>query len=319
MDTAPRLDACRCDTNPGEEIARFDLGEDGIVRLVRCPRCGLAALVPRPTEAVLRRWYDAGYYGAEHRRKFVGPLARAVARFQRGRARLAARCVPERGRLLDVGCGDGGFLQEMRRLGFVTEGTERTAESAARVPAAPGLRVYVGDLLDLDLPAEAYDVVTLWHVLEHLPEPEATLRCIHGLLRPGGKLLLSLPNAESWQARLFGRHWFHHDPPRHLYAFGPPTLVALLRRVGFVVEGTSTFSLEQNPYGVMQSALNALGFPRDRAYDLLKGLRPATRSTRLLDLALLGILAPPALAFALVESMAGRGGTMLVSARRPGG
>ena len=310
-------EACWCGGHADEEVASFDLGADGFVRLLRCRSCGTATLFPQPSDAVLRRRYDAAYYGAGPR-KFLGPLARLVGWFQAGRARLAAGYLPARGVVLDVGCGDGGFLLQLRRRGHQVEGTERTSESAL-VPTAAGLRVHVGDLLGLDLPDGAYDLVTLWHVFEHLARPEATLQRIHRLLRPGGVVLLSMPNADSWQARLFGRHWFHHDPPRHLFAFGPRSLAALLGHTGFTAQRTSKFSLEQNPYGVMQSTLNGLGFPRDRAYDMLKGIRAAGPSTRLLDVALLGLLIAPGLAFALAEAMAGRGGTMLVSARTPGG
>jgi len=315
---AGEVEACWCGGPVEKEIATFSPGADGPFRLLSCSWCGTAALVPQPSDAVLQRWYDVAYYGAGAR-KFVGPQARLVGWFQGGRARLAARLLPAGGRVLDVGCGDGGFLLQLRRPGLHVEGTERTPESAARAQATAGVRVHAGDLLGLDLPDASYDLVTLWHVFEHLARPEATLRRIHHLLKPGGTLLLSLPNVESWQARLFARHWFHHDPPRHLFAFGPRSLAALLEHSGFTVLRTSTFSLEQNPYGVMQSTLNALGFPRDRAYDGLKGIRRTPRSTRLLDLVLLAMLAAPGLAFALAETMAGRGGTMLVSACTPRG
>ncbi len=309
--------ACWCGSGDGAPIATFDLGPDGEARLLRCVHCGTARLTPQPSEAALRRWYDPSYYGAPGR-KFVGPMAAAVAVFQAGRARRAASYLPARGRVLDVGCGNGGFLRALLRRGHRVEGTELTDASAARVPAVAGVRVHVGDLLALDLPDGAYDLVTFWHVLEHVRRPADTLRRVHRLLAPGGRLLLSLPNLDSWQARLFGRHWFHHDPPRHLFAFGPRALRGLLDHTGFAVERLGTLSLEQGPFGAMQSALNALGLPRDRAYDVLKGLRPG-RPAALLDLILLAGVAPPGLALAVAEAMAGRGGAMLVSARRRGG
>lgn len=318
MPSVPGDDVCWCGAGGGRFLTAFDPASGGPLRLVRCEACGTARLSPRPGDAVLRRAYDAAYYGAPGR-KFVGPVARAVARFQGGRARLASGYLPPGGRVLDVGCGTGGFLLDMQRRGYRAEGTERSAESAARVPPAPGLRIHVGDLLALDLPERGYDLVTMWHVFEHLAEPAAAAARVGRLLVPGGALLLSLPNADAWQARLFGRHWFHHDPPRHLFGFGPRSLARLLDACGFRVERIWTFSLEQNPYGVMQSVLNAAGFPRDRAYEVLKGQRSVPAAQRALDLALLGALGLPALLFALAEAMAGRGGTMVVSARSTGG
>ncbi|MCW5888990.1 MAG: class I SAM-dependent methyltransferase [bacterium] len=307
--------SCWCDAPDPRPLAAWTLPGGTAVSMVRCARCGVHALRPPPDDAVLARAYAADYYGASAR-KFVGPIARGVAWFQEGRARQATRLLPPGGRVLDVGCGNGGFLAALARRGFRVEGTERTADGAARVPE--GIPVHVGDLVDLALPAATYDLVTLWHVFEHLRRPDAALARIRTLLRPGGTLLMAVPNAGSWQARLFRRHWFHHDPPRHLWAFDPPSLLALLCRAGFTGRVLGTWSLEQNPFGVAQSTLNAAGFPRDRAYDVLKGVATASRGTRALDAVLLAALAPVGVALSVAESMVGRGGTVVVSARPEG-
>lgn len=304
--------SCWCGGCPTDVVARFTVPHAGDLRLLRCPACGTARLLPPPDDAVLAAAYARDYYG-DAARKFRGPVDAAFARTQARRARAAAALVPPGGHVLDVGCGAGEFVRALRARGLDAEGTERTAEAAARAAAASGVPVHAGDVETLDLGSRRYDLVSIWHVLEHLRDPLAALRRAHGLLRPGGALLVAVPNAGSWQARVFGGHWFHHDPPRHLWAFDAPALQALLRRAGFVPGPVRTFSLEQNPYGVLQSALNALGFPRDRAYDLLKGV---PRGGRALDATLVGLLAVPALAFALVEAAAGRGGTLALVARR---
>jgi len=295
-------------------VAAFEVQGAGSLAMLRCPGCGTARLAPTPGDEVLAAAYARDYYGGAGR-KFRGPAGGAFARAHAVRARRAARLRAGAGRLLDVGCGAGELLLAMRARGWSVEGTERTAGSAARVPAVPGLRVHVGELEALPLPAGRYDVVTLWHVLEHLRDPLAALRRAHALLAPGGHVLLAVPNAASWQARLFGRHWFHHDPPRHLWAFAPSGLAALLAQAGFAPGPMRTFSLAQNPYGVLQSTLNAIGFPRDRAYDLLKGVSRSA-GAGLVDAASLALLAVPALAFALAEAAARRGGTLTAAARR---
>ncbi len=306
--------SCWCGSATAEEIGVFGPYEGRTFGLVRCERCGVLALDPQPDDAELLRHYSAEYYGSS-RRKFVGVGAALVAWFQGERARLAARSTPAGGRVLDVGCGNGGFLLRMKRRGFRVEGTEWTAASATRVPAEAGVPVHVGDLLTLDLPERAFDLVTLWHVFEHLRRPDATLQRIARLLKPGASLLLSLPNAESIQAARFGTAWFHHDPPRHLFGFGPRSLGDLLRQTGFEVVSVGTFSLEQNPFGFVQSWLNARGHPRDRLYSLLKGVSREPLATRVTDLLLLYALAASALVVSTIESLRGRGATMTVHAR----
>ena len=229
---------------------------------------------------------------------------------------MAAKWLPSGGRILDIGCGNGGFLMRMQAMGFAVEGTEWTQPSAARVPASTGIPVHVGDLLSLDLPRQSFDLITLWHVFEHLRNPPQTLERIRELLKPGGTLIMSMPNAESWQARMFGTSWFHHDPPRHLFGFGRASLVRLLNSCGFVEREFHCYSMEQNPYGFIQSALNACGWPRDRAYTTLKGLGKVSGGTRLVDLSMVALLAGPAVALSVVEDACRRGATMTVVATR---
>lgn len=309
MTPAPLHRACWCGAD-----AAYPLGEfaPGTARLVRCAGCGVLALHPQPSDEQLAAAYESEYYGVSPR-KFVAPIAAMVALFQGGRARLVARRVEPGGRILDVGCGNGGFLAQLQRRGYQVEGTERTAESAARVPQ--GIPTHVGDLLELPLPSGGYDAVTLWHVFEHLRHPRETLARIHALLKPGGLLALSLPNAESRQALRYGLDWFHHDPPRHLFGFGPRSLTRLLEQTGFRLERLSTWSWEQNPYGDVQSAANAAGLPRDRLYRQLKGLSREPWNVRWSDRLRAALGLPRALARELVESCRAEGATMTVLAR----
>lgn len=283
--------------------------------LVRCAGCGVLALHPAPSDEELTKYYSSEYYGSS-RRKFIAPIAKLVSRFQGGRARLAARNTPARGRVLDVGCGNGGFLIQMQALEFAVEGTEWTAQSAARVPSEHRIPVHVGDLLSLDLPEHSYDLITLWHVFEHVRRPHETLQRIAALLKPTGRLILSLPNAESAQAQRFGTHWFHHDPPRHLHGFGPESLRIVLDQNGFHIQRVSTWSFEQNPFGYIQSWLNQRGYPRERLYDTLKGIGGNSQAAQRADLIRMATLILPALFTSTLESMRGRGATMTVIASR---
>ena len=309
---ASHRSSCWCGSttiNPGASI---ELEGAESYRIEFCKGCGAGRLEPSPDDGRLALAYDADYYG-QSTRKFVGPVARGVALFQSGRARSVSGYVWPEGRILDVGCGNGGFLAQMKSLGYDVTGTEWTQRSASRVDASLGVPVLAGDLLDLGLPHESFDAVTLWHVLEHVRDPFATLNEVRRLLRPEGRLFLAMPNVESWQAKMFEGAWFHLDPPRHLFHFGPKSIGVLLNRTGFRLDWLSTFSMEQNPFGFIQSSLNALGLPRDQAYHVLKGGN-ASFVVKFSSLAAIAALSGPALAESLVASVFGSGATMSLRA-----
>lgn len=313
--TAPR---CWCGCVRSHRT--LTLRREGFVRsfpVRRCERCGTEFLHPPPTGEELAIAYAPQYYGVG-REKFVGPMAAMVRRFQMGRVRFVARFAPpsrEAKRLLDIGCGNGNFLRNARRGGFSVEGTEYSETSARRASPAGDLRIHVGDSATLPLAPGHYRAVTLWHVLEHLPEPLATLQNAHRALATDGCLFVSLPNAESWQARFAGPVWFHRDPPRHLWHFGTKSLRRILSRAGFRVVYERHFSFEQNPYGWLQSMLNRLGFPADRFYEVLKRQQAVTPSVLLEGFVAAGLL-PVAVALSILEASAQCGGTIAVVARK---
>jgi len=280
--------------------------------LVQCEGCGVFAIFPQPGDEELSAAYGGEYYGRPGK-KFVGSVSSVIGMFQGERARRVAGLAPKGGRVLDIGCGRAGVLLQLRRRGFAVEGTERSAEVAAQAPA--GIPVHIGDLLDINLPPRSYDVITIWHVFEHVRQPAETIRKIRLLLKPGGRLVIAVPNAESAQAERFGLHWFHHDPPRHLFGFGPKSLTRLLTQSGFDIESMSTYSLEQNPFGEIQSRLNARGTARDRLYNQLKGNSSDSIATRIGDLAAMAVLAIPAIVRSTMESSRGSGASLIVICR----
>lgn len=291
---------------------------EGVAYGVReCPRCHRRALDPRPAPEALAYWYGPSYFGASTR-KFVGPVEAFVDLFRDGRAREAARLLArrppvsgDRARVLDVGCGSGLFLAALAKRGFECHGTEFSDDTAVRARSLPGLRIHTGPI-DAGTYAEgSFDLISVWHVLEHLSDPDELLRHCARWLRPGGALMLAVPNIDSWQARLFRGDWFHLDPPRHFFHFGPGSLRAAFAAAGFRVERMRHLSWEQNLYGVIQSTLNSLGFPRDDLYETLKGNRPLGSAPRdLVEVLLAGVVFPPAVLFTIAEAAFGHGGTI---------
>lgn len=137
------------------------------------------------------------------------------------------------GTLVDVGCGTGGYLAEMRALGWRAIGVEPSPDAARTARERLGLDVREGTLEQAALPAGSADVVTMRMVLEHVPDPRRTLAEVRRILRPGGRLLLSVPNAGSLEPLAFGPRWSAWELPRHLSHFTPASLGRMLRQAGF--------------------------------------------------------------------------------------
>jgi len=147
---------------------------------------------------------------------------RALERFQPG------------GRLLDVGCGTGVFLGEAQRSGrWELMGVEPSPQAAAYAQEALGISVLAQRFDEADLPAGHFDAITMWNVLEHLDSPIRDLRRAYQLIRPGGWLVLAIPNVDGSGAKLFGRYWMGWDLPRHLYLFPKKQLRRILGEIGF--------------------------------------------------------------------------------------
>ena len=137
------------------------------------------------------------------------------------------------GRVLDVGCGRGLLLKVFRNRGWEVAGTELSDQAASYAREVLHLPVQTGNLEQLNLPANQFDAVVMWHVLEHLPEPRATLAVVNRVLKPGGVFIASVPNFGGWEARFSRDKWFHLDVPRHLTHFTNESLRHLLRDTGF--------------------------------------------------------------------------------------
>jgi SAM-dependent methyltransferase len=254
----------------GVEWARARYALPGVrLRIVDCTGCGLGRLHPRPSADLISRFYPASYYGATGA-KFV-PAVEWIVRLVGARhVRALSRGLDDGARVLDVGCGRGVLLSALARRGFEAHGFEVSPSAAAGVDPRAIVR-FGENLQDADYPSGHFDQVIVWHVLEHLPEPRQTLDEIRRILKPGGRLVVAVPNYSSLQSRCFGAGWFHLDPPRHLFHFPAAGLRELVESTGFRIAREHHFSLRQNPFGWVQSALNCVPrLPRNGLYSLLK-------------------------------------------------
>ena len=201
--------------------------------IARCPACGLVYVDAALDRAAIEAIYGPDYYAGE---AFGDYLGERDARLASGRARveLLASLVGH-GRLLDVGCAAGFFLHAASERYEVT-GVEVSAFAAQYAREQFGLPVFTGELADAPLEPAAFDVVTLWDVVEHVRDPRAVLDEVARVTRPGGVLALTTGNVEGPLARRDLRRWDLMHPPGHLLFFSPRTLERLLNDTGFEVE-----------------------------------------------------------------------------------
>lgn len=242
-------------------------GVPGLFSIVKCRQCGHKYTNPQPTTESVMSCYPPDYapHGAPTAeeapsttateptvpvpqpwylsrpvrafpglRRFFRWLTRTEAEIVPTVAKLPDGSTPPRG--LEVGCGDGKFLARLAAAGWEVEAVEPSPAAAARAQAR-GFRVQIGMLDQAHLPDDTYDAVFMWMVLEHVANPRQTLLHLYQALKPGGTLAFSIPNAECWESRLFGKYWVDYDLPRHLQHFSVERIRLLLQECGF--EATS--------------------------------------------------------------------------------
>ena len=237
--------------------------------IVRCADCKLCYLNPRPLLSRLGAYYPQDYHAhraqngdivgdktsvrirklllrklyARPERKpsaVAGAFASALLAM-RGSERLGAGLPVsgEEGKLLDFGCGHGKLLRRMREVGWDVAGLD-FSEQAVNAVRASGLTAYQGTLPHPQVAPGSFDAIVMEHALEHVPDPLAVLRAARDVLRPGGTLLIHVPNFNAWEVHRFGEYAIQIDLPRHLLHFEPATLAKILETAGFADVKTRT-------------------------------------------------------------------------------
>jgi SAM-dependent methyltransferase len=284
--------------------------------IVRCSRCRLVFTDMRsaPPPAELYPAFDQTDSGVPK------VMRSSLGVFTRQRERVV-RSVKRGGRLLDFGCGSGAFASWMSQAGYDSVGLEPF--SLGRPTEADRL-LLIREPLDSAAPKLGkFDIITLWHVLEHVTRPVDVLKKLSGLLAPDGVMIVSVPNFQSWQSRLFRGSWFHLDPPRHIIHFESDTLDDCLRGAGLSTTKRWAFLPEYGSSGWIQSTLNQVLPHRNYLYEVvkdrgaLKDLGPASHGLHFATSLLVGT---PTLALSMpleaVASVFDRGAALTFAARR---
>jgi SAM-dependent methyltransferase len=301
----------------------FDTGKISF-QLARCTSCNLVRTEPLLDDNELKKYYSLPYYGSG-KAKFIGIAetltyvfnyirASSILSRLRDRRKFPVSSPP---RILDIGCGRGNLLKILKQMGCDCYGTERTEFPMDN--HSQDIHIYREKLEDIAFREGSFDVVIIWHVLEHVDNPIQIIQEAAQILQPGGMLVVAVPNFGSFQAGIFQESWFHLDLPRHRFHFTPDTLLQCLNKNGFGIDRRHTFSMEQNPFGFVQSFFNKIMPFKElnHFYSLLKNMHGPSYAPGFFLWAILTILVFP---FALLEhflsGIFGRGATFIVYAEK---
>lgn len=205
--------------------------------IASCTSCGLLATTPRPSGEHLDQYYLSPEYVSH-----TGGSKSAIDRLYmfarkktlRWKYKLISK-IKEPGLLLDFGCGTGEFLNEMKQAGWQVRGVEPSPVARSKATALLMTPLTVASSL-AKLPNGQYDVITMWHVLEHIEEIESTLQDVHHVLKQDGVIFVAVPNHESHDAKHYREHWAGYDVPRHLWHFSKTAIQRLFENHGLELQ-----------------------------------------------------------------------------------
>ena len=196
---------------------------------VKCKNCGLIYLYPAPSEKELKKYYLNEYdYDCFIKNK------KGVIKRSRKELNIINK-LTKKGKILDIGCGHGFFLETAKENGWETYGLDISKKAIQYAKNVLNLSVFHGELKDCDCKKESFDAITMWHVLEHTQDPKKTLKLVNGLLKKGGLLAVKVPNIDSLMAKIGSKRWGWLAPPEHLFHFSPKTIKKMLEETGFEI------------------------------------------------------------------------------------
>lgn len=281
--------------------------------LVECQRCKLIRLYPKPNPEELATYYPSDYWHNDSGGRIteIEEFYRRLVSLDHIRFLEGAIASAQGGTVMDVGCGGALLLRMLRERGHKVLGSDFSLDAASIAWKQNGVPAFCGTLSQAPLADGSIGVLSMFHVLEHLYQPDEYLLAAHRLLKPGGRLVIQVPNAASWQFLMFGEAWNGIDVPRHLHNFRLSDLNVLLDKCGFEPVRTKHFSLRDNPAGFSISIAPSLD-PMARRIRKI----PETPAQRFLkNVAHLGLMLV-ALPYSLVEAACRAGSTIMVEARK---
>ena len=228
--------------------------------VIRCRKCNMVTTYPMPSPGEIGEYYPPTYYGEE-------PFSYEKMDADR-RYKFLKRFINPGNRILDIGCGRGLLLQKCKEMGCETVGTELSDYSSRYGVEKLGLSIFNIDIIEEPFPDNHFDVITLYHSLEHQHNPQQIIRETYRILKKEGLLLIEVPRFNSKLSTIFKAAWFHLDVPRHLYHFEDQTLEDLVTAQGFTVQIGRNYSVMYDAFGCLQSLLNLICKKKNLLNDL---------------------------------------------------
>lgn len=297
-----------------EKSVALQWGEDVVYECSDCALLFTPGLLEDFNESLLYEDYYKNETGVGVGR-FTSGVEFIVKAFRLFRAFKIYTLNPAGESILDIGCGRGWTLFFLKKyFGFTrTVGTQISRPAFEYARDSLSLEVYGKDLLALDLQESSFDVVTMWHVLEHVKNPEAYIEKIYQVLKPGGRFIVEVPNVGSWTRKFSGKYWMGYDIQYHLSFFSEKALSRLLKKYGFEIKKVRTFSLEYSTFISAQSILSKLTDTDNVFFAGIQGA-PTPMTTMAVHAALMLLLVPWCFVINLVFYFSKRGEVLLISA-----
>jgi 2-polyprenyl-3-methyl-5-hydroxy-6-metoxy-1,4-benzoquinol methylase len=283
--------------------------------LMHCCDCHLVFINQNAVPVPAKELY-ANYYKNELPSRFGFGLEQVVKWFRLYRAYKVTTVMPTARTVLDIGCGRGFTLYFLKKhFGFSTVVGTQIVQNAVRFAREKlNLLIYDQDLLDINFGSEKFDLVTIWHVLEHVLKPEEYIARIRTLLNENGMALFEVPNYNAWSRKLTGRYWLSLDPKYHVTFFTPSSLCSLLEKHGFRIRMIHTHSLEYSTFTSAQSLVSLFTHTDQLFFHWLQ--RPGANWRIILHGVLLMFLAPLCFVINLFLYFSLRGEVLLVVAEK---
>jgi 2-polyprenyl-3-methyl-5-hydroxy-6-metoxy-1,4-benzoquinol methylase len=229
---------CPNDCDEGDEFVlegRDRLhGIAGAYKVMRCIKCGLMRTNPRPTPETIGTYYPSDYGPYQGVDLTPTPSRSCIKKWLKDLLRLESKSIPPiaTGRLLEIGCANGSYMEQMRNAGWMVEGIE-FSESVAERARQKGFKVQTATVETAQPPTDPVDIVAAWMVLEHLHEPIKALQKMRSWVKPGGYLIASIPDSSSLELKIFKHRWYALQLPNHLYHYTPKTISQILEASGW--------------------------------------------------------------------------------------
>lgn len=265
-----------CPTCKGREFENFNICIDHLVTgesfaLMKCASCELVITSPRPDVTNLPRYYESPDYISHTDQgnnliNFVYRIVRNIA--LRKKHKILTQFTDSK-KILDFGCGTGEFLSYLAMKGYDTSGYEPSNHASDKINNDK-----IKLLRDLEERTEKFDIITLWHVLEHVADPKATLRILRKKLNKKGFIFIAVPNWHSHDAQHYGNEWAAYDVPRHLYHFNTGSMKTLLEKSKLKL--IKTLPMPFDAYYVSMLSEKQ----KKKSWHFVKGLRSGYRSNR---------------------------------------